>query len=56
MNAQPQRGAFAAFPKQNDKCPGGEEHAWNWLSHYLSFVVILTGLEVISDLELLVNP
>ena len=23
INARPQRGAFAAFPKQNDKCPGG---------------------------------
>ena len=23
MNAQPNRGAFAAFPKENDKCAGG---------------------------------
>ena len=31
---KPHRGAFAAFPKQNDKCPGGRDgHAWNWLSH-----------------------
>ena len=22
MNTRPHRGAFAAFPKQNDKCPG----------------------------------
>ena len=22
MNARPHRGTFAAFPKQNDKCPG----------------------------------
>ena len=27
--ARSQRGAFAAFPKQNDKCPGRDGHAWN---------------------------
>ena len=30
-------GAFAAFPKKNDKCPinaRGDGHVWNWLSHY----------------------
>ena len=36
MNVQPHHGAFAAFPKQNDKCPtnardvgGGNGHAGN---------------------------
>jgi len=31
MNACPHCGAFAAFPKQNDKCPGGEGgEGWGW--------------------------
>ena len=33
---KPHRGAFAAFPKQNDKCPSnarGDGHAGNWLTH-----------------------
>ena len=35
---KPHRGAFAAFPKQNDKCPTGHGHAWNCLSH--TFVLL----------------
>ena len=50
MNARPHRGAFAAFPKQNDKCPtnawrggggggvrggGGEGEVWAFPSHRL---------------------
>ena len=35
LNARSYREAFAAFPKQNDNYPGGNEgHAWNWQSHY----------------------
>ena len=30
---KPHRGAFATFPKKNDKWPGGDGQAWNWLSH-----------------------
>ena len=26
---KPHRGAFVAFPKQNDKCPKGNRHTWN---------------------------
>ena len=37
LTAQPHRGAFAAFPKKNDKYPinaRGDGHVFNWLSHY----------------------
>ena len=43
---------ICSFSKTKWQMSVGEGHAWNWLSHYLSFVVILTGLQVISDLEL----
>ena len=46
MNARPHCGEFAAFPKQNDRCStnawggGGGGHAWNWLSHYFTTMML----------------